>query len=136
RTFVRSEVSTKPGQVQGDPLGRVPSPLLLRPTLDDLLTAVPDDLAAVERTVEHLPNAARRPAPTAGRCDVLAVQPMRDSEHPDPVRIQLEDAADDCRLRYVDSSSDARGATDILVPVHLAARNLQRLRLTEHPIVG
>ena len=67
---------------------------------------------------------------------MLVVQPVGDSEHPDPVRVQLEDAPDDGRLRYVDRASDAGGATDVLVPIDLAARDLQRLRLAKHRIVG
>src|SRR5207245_10369256 len=100
------------GSGQGDPLGRIPSPLLLRPALDDLLAAVPDDLAAVERTVEHLPNAARRPTATARRSDMLVVQPVGDSKHPDPVRVQLEDAADDCGLDDIDRSRDPGSPAD------------------------
>ena len=66
---------------------------------------------------------------------MLVVQPVGDSKHPDPVRVQLEDAADDCRLRYVDRSSDARSAAHILVPIDLPARDLERLGLAEH-VVG
>src|SRR5438093_1612129 len=94
------------GSGERDPLGGLALPLFLGPALDNFLTPVPDHLTAVERTVEHLADATWRPAPTTWRGDMLFVQPVRDGEHPNAVRVQLKDAPDDCGFRCVNGTGD------------------------------
>src|SRR5215813_14191416 len=86
-----------------------------------------------------MPDGAQ-PRPRGGL--TLVVEPMSNGEHPYSGGVQLEDSAEDCRLLLVDPPGHALAYAvwtehlDVVVPVDLAAGDVEGLGLSKHGVVG
>ena len=91
-----------------DPLGFWPLPLLLGPTAMELRGFIPDNLASIERAVEHFSDTRGGPPMTflSWRGNPFVVEGLGNPAQSVPRRGQVKDATDHLGLIRVDVAHD------------------------------
>src|SRR6266849_3167546 len=132
-----------------EPLGFWPLPLVLGPTAMELRGFIPDNLAAIERAVEHFSDTGGGPPMPflSGRWNPFIVERLGNPAQSEPRRVQVKDATDSLSTIRVNVAHDmqplplvfrvdgGREDLDVVIPVNHAARHLMSLCFAEHRIV-
>src|SRR5262249_20137904 len=136
------------GLARQEVVGRPPA-LSVGAALMHFLGTVPRDKPPVVVPVEHLANGGGGPALSA-RAGVggvvIGMELLGDAGEAPAVGAELEEPADDGGLRGVDPARDVlaygtavgagSGDLDVVVPIALPARDVPRLELAPHGVVG
>src|SRR5215470_5718920 len=135
------------GLARQEVVGRPPA-LSFGAALMHFLGTVPRDKPPVVVPVEHLANGGGGPALAAGagRRFVIGIELLGDPGEAPAVGAEREEPADDGGLRGVDPARDVlaygtavgtgSGDLDVVVPIALPARDVPRLELAAHGVVG